>query len=88
MENEIDEFVLQKEKSNLILQSYNTINDINVPSKLNKFPYNIVKNLKNDLNISTYKSVSLTYIKNKNYYVEAKPFVKGGDEDNVFVFYY
>jgi len=48
----------------LLFNSYNVLNEINVPSKIIKFPYNILK-----INAyHTYKEISINYIKDRHFY--------------------
>ncbi len=60
----------------VILDSYDILNEINMPSRLPKFPYDLAK--KNTQ--LTYKEVSLKHIK------EAPMYKTGGE--NITVFFY
>ncbi len=62
-----------------LLEGYKLLNEINIPSKLKRFPYNIIS-----LEATpTYKTISIKYIQGKNYY---KTF--GGSSNEIFVFLY
>ncbi len=59
------QFILQNyDYSKIILEGYHKLNDINLPSKNKKFPYNILQIEARP----TYKEISLNYIKNRSFY--------------------
>jgi hypothetical protein len=77
---EIDAFILKfiDLKKNK-MDNYNLLNDIKVPCKIVKFPYDIVKS---EEPIS-HKTVFLNYVKGKNYYVDSlNNNFKGGNVNN------
>jgi hypothetical protein len=78
----IDKFVAENtDHYKDIMHKYNLLNAINVPRKLNKFPYNI---LQVDVQ-QTYKSIS-GQIKNKIFYANAKRGGARADVDEITVF--
>lgn len=65
--------------NNLLISNYQLLNEINIPTKIKKFPYNILH-----LSVEpTYKTISMEYIKGKNFYEK-----KGGFPDEILVFLY
>ncbi len=62
----------------ILMNNYKILNEINVPSKKKRFPYNILH-----LTVRpTYKSISLEYIKGKNFSEK-----KGGN-NKIFIYLY
>lgn len=76
----VKEFIVNSsDYGNLLMKNYQLLNEINIPSKLKKFPYNILH-----LNAEpTYKTISLEYIKGKTFYKK-----KGGFHPEMLVFLY
>jgi hypothetical protein len=63
----------------LLMKSYQTLNEINIPTKIKRFPYNLLH-----LQVKpTYKTISMEYIKGKTFYEK-----KGGFHDEILVFLY
>ncbi len=85
--NEIDKLILEDQQSeNQMLENYNILNRIALPTKIKKFPYNLL-----DVEVRpTYKEISLHYIKGKKYYVSDTSFTKrgGSSEEDILVFLY
>lgn len=77
---DIQQFILSNsDTSKELINVYRDLISINIPTKLKKFPYNIL-----DMELQpTYKEISLKYIKNKNYFEK-----KGGVENNIEIYYY
>ncbi len=75
---QIDKFIKENvDKRKLMMKNYNILNSINVPSKISKFPYNILK-----VEVTpTYKTIS-GIIKKKDFYLDKK----GGCDNEITVF--
>lgn len=73
----VQEFIEENfDYQNLLLQGYDTLNSVNLPTKLYKFPYNILR-----LDVTpTYKTIHLNYIEGKSLQK------KDGGSLDVFVF--
>jgi hypothetical protein len=62
----------------MIMDNYKLLNEVNLPSKKKRFPYNVLR-----LTVEpTYKSISIEHIKGRNFYEK-----KGGN-NKIFICFY